>query len=87
MTIKIDLPPDLDEASVRGLEKEAREAVAVSLYRQEKLSHGQLAKFLGIGRGQVDEVLGRHGAFDEFTAEEIIKQADSLQRLREAGPR
>ncbi|MGD0769821.1 MAG: UPF0175 family protein [Tepidisphaeraceae bacterium] len=68
------------------MEHEARESVAVRLYREQKLSHGQLAKFLGIGRGQVDEVLGRHGPFDEFTAEEIAKQAQSLQRIREAGP-
>lgn len=87
MTITIQLPPNLDDASIRGLEQEAREAVAVRLYREQKLSHGELAKFLGIGRGQVDKILGRHGAFDEFTADEIAAQAQSLERLRDASSR
>jgi len=87
MTITIDLPPNLDDGAVRRLEKEAREAVAVRLYREQQLSHGQLAKFLGIGRGQVDEVLARHQPFDEFTSEEIAQQAQSLEHLRKAGPR
>jgi predicted HTH domain antitoxin len=85
MTITIDLPLNLDEGSIRQLEKDAREAVAARLYREHQLSHGQLAKFLGIGRGQVDEVLARHEPFDEFTAEEIAQQAQSLERLRKAG--
>ena len=87
MTLTIELPSNLDEGSIRGLEKEAREAVAVRLYREQKLSHGQFAKFLGIARGEVDGVLGRHGAFDEFTAEEIAIQAQTLRHLREAGLR
>jgi predicted HTH domain antitoxin len=87
MTITIDLPPNLDDDSIRRLEREAREAVAVRLYREQKLSHGQLAKFLGIGRGEVDEVLGRHGPFDEFSADEIAQQAQSLKHLRESGQR
>jgi hypothetical protein len=35
MTITIDLPPNLGDDAVRRLEKEAREAVAVRLYREE----------------------------------------------------
>jgi len=87
MSITIELPADLDDASIRQLEQEAREAVAVRLYREQKLSHGQLAKFLGIGRGEVDEVLGRHERFDEFTADEIAQQAQALEHLPQAGSR
>jgi predicted HTH domain antitoxin len=82
MTITIELPSNLDAGSIVHLEREAREAIAVRLYREQQLSHGQVAKFLGIGRGQVDEVLGRHERFDEFTAEEIAEQAESLKRIR-----
>ena len=87
MTITIDLPPNLDEQSIRRLEQDAREAVAVRLYREHQLSHGQLARFLGIGRGQVDDLLARHEPFDEFTADEIAEQAQALERLRKASPR
>ena len=82
MTINIDPPFNLDEESIRRLEQDAREAVAVRLYREHQLSHGQLAKFLGIGRGRVDEMLARHEPFDEFTADEIAEQAQALERLR-----
>ena len=81
MTITIDLPPNLDADSVRRLEKGAREAVAVRMYHEQQLSHGQLARFLGIGRGEIDGVLARHEPFDEFTAEEITEQARSLDSL------
>ena len=54
MTLHIAIPEDLDTASVRQLDREVREFVAVQLYRQGKLSHGKLAKFLGIGRGEAD---------------------------------
>jgi len=82
MTITIELPSNLDESAIPQLEREVREAVAVRLYRRQKLSHGQVAKFLGIGRGEVDEMLGRHERFDEFSAEEIAEQAEALRRLR-----
>jgi predicted HTH domain antitoxin len=87
MTITIDLPANLDEQSIRRLEQDAREAVGVRLYRDHQLSHVQLAKFLGIGRGQVDDLLARHEPFDEFTAEEIAEQAQALERLRASSKR
>ncbi len=82
MTVIIPIPDNLDEALVRELDQAAREAVAVRLYREGKFSHGQFADFLGIGRGQVDEVLGRHGVVDEFTADEIAAQVKASRSLR-----
>ena len=49
MVVTIPIPDDLDDILVRELDHAAREAVAVRLYQQGKLSHGQFAKFLGIG--------------------------------------
>ena len=85
MTLNIPIPNDLDETSLRELERDAREAVAARLYRQGKMSHGKLAEFLGIGRGQVDELLARHGVLDEFTAEEIAEQARVSRDARQQG--
>lgn len=82
MTVTIPIRDNLDEALVRELDTAARGAVAVRLYREGKLSHGQLANFLGIGRGQTDEVLGRHWVIDEFTADEIAAQVQASQGLR-----
>ena len=81
MTLNIPIPPGLDEATIHKLDVTAREAVAVQLYREGKLSHGKLAEFLNIGRGQVDELLARYHVVDEFSAQEIVDQATAL-RLR-----
>lgn len=81
--VTIPIPDDLDEVLVRELDTAAREAVGVRLYREGKLSHGQFADFLGIGRGKADEVLGRHGIVDEFTADEIAAQVDTSREVRD----
>jgi len=52
MTLSIPIPEDLDEALVHQLDQDARQVVAVRLYQEGKLSHGQLAKYLGIDRAQ-----------------------------------
>jgi predicted HTH domain antitoxin len=82
MTVTIPLPDNLDEALVRELDHAAREAVAARLYREGKLSHGQFAKFLNIGRGEVDEVLARHGIVDEFAADEVAAQVQASRSAR-----
>jgi len=87
MTLHIPLPEGLDDATVRELDFAAREAIAVRLYRQGKLSHGKLARFLCIGRGQVDELLAAHGVLDEFSAAEIAAQVEALSRLPRRLPR
>jgi len=80
MTLSIPLPDNLDPAQLDDLNHAAREFVAVRLYRQRQLSHGQFAKFLGIGRGQVDDILGRHGVVD-MTKEELDREFESIRRM------
>jgi len=82
MTLQITIPAGLDEATIHKLDTAAREAVGVQLYREGKLSHGKLAEFLGIGRGQVDDLLARHHVVDEFSALDIAEQAATLRQLR-----
>ena len=86
MTLRIPIPEDLSEPLVRRLHQDAREAIAVRLYKEGELSHGQFASYLGIDRGQVDELLARHGVADEFTVDEIAEQARALRQLRETRP-
>lgn len=87
MTVTIPLPDNLDEALLRELDHAAREAVAVRLYREGKLSHGQFATLLGIGRGEVDDVLARYGIIDEFSAGEIAAQVQASRTARQRGDR
>jgi predicted HTH domain antitoxin len=83
MTLTITLPEDV-ERSLRqrlgdGLDAAAREAMAVELYRQSLISHGQFAGLLGLSRAGADEVLKRHGVVDELSPEELDAQISSLR--------
>jgi hypothetical protein len=80
MTLNIPVPAELDPAQIDELHHAVSEFVAARLYRDGKLSHGQLARFLGIGRGEVDEILGRHGVVD-LTKEELEREFDSIRRM------
>jgi predicted HTH domain antitoxin len=80
MTLSVDVPGNLDQATLDDLDKAVREFVAVRLYREGRISHGQFAKFLGVGRGVVDEILGRHGVVD-MTKEELKGEFDSIRQM------
>lgn len=82
MTLTVPIPDNLDKAVVDDLDHVVRETIAVRLYREGRLSHGKFAEYLGIGRGQVDEVLARNGVVDEFTPEEITEQVRASRELR-----
>ena len=83
MVITIPIPDDLERklrAETPDLDNAAKEAFLVSLYRQGRLYHKQLAEFLGIDRWQTEEVLRRHGVSD-LTPEEIDRQFETVRRM------
>lgn len=80
MTLSIPVPDNLDKAQLDDLNHAVREFVAVRLYREGRLSHGKFAKFLGVGRGEVNEILGRYGVVD-MTKEELDREFQSIRRL------
>lgn len=85
--LTLQLPDDV-EAALRGrvegdLSLYAREALAVQLYRDRKLTHGQVGRFLGISSYQVDTVLKSHGGVDELTSAELADQVSVSQRVRQ----
>ena len=82
MTLTVPIPDNLDKAVVDALDHAVRETIAVRLYREGRLSHGKLAEYLGIGRGQADDVLARNGIVDEFTLEEIAEQVRASREFR-----
>lgn len=80
MTLTVQLPPDL-EITLRqsiGGDSDAymREALAVQLYRERKLTHGQLQTFLAVGSYEADAILKKHGGVDELTPEELAAQGE-----------
>lgn len=86
MNISFEIPPGIEQAlrtNGRDMNHEAKEAYLVDLYRQEQITHYQLAEALGLSRYETDGVLKRHKVWLELTPEELAAQAASL---RDAGP-
>jgi hypothetical protein len=86
MTVTVELPSELEAAirrSVGGdLNAYAREALAVQMYRDRKLTHGQLQLFLGVSSYEADVVLKKHGGVDEITADELVDQLSASRAVR-----
>lgn len=82
MNIMFEIPRDIEE-QLRGhgadLNADAREAYLVGLYRQERITHHQLARALGLSRYETDGVLKRHKVWLELSPDELADQAASLR--------
>jgi len=85
MTISFELPREIEQQirqNVADLNRDARESYLVDLYRQDLITHYQLAQELGLSRYETDGVLKRHQVTMLVTAEEIRAQAASLREVR-----
>lgn len=66
VTVTIDLPPELERVFARSgvdLGRTAKEALAVALFREGKLSHAEVGTALGLDRFETDALLKRHQVF------------------------
>ncbi len=69
MSVSIDLPTELETTLRRqmvDLDRAAKEALLVELYRQKRITSHELASALGIDRFAADELLGRHGVTEDL---------------------
>jgi hypothetical protein len=86
MTLTVELPIDLEAAIRRNVEGDlnayAREALAVQMYRDRKLTHGQLQRFLSVKSYEADTILKKHGGVDELTADELAAQVQASHDVR-----
>ncbi len=85
MNVSFEIPLDIGQ-QVCGqgvdLNGEAREAFLVELYRQDRITYGQLQRALGLDAYETDGILKRHGVGLEITAEELRDEALSLRHAR-----
>lgn len=85
MTVSFQLPSNIEEQLRRelvDLDQVAKEAALVELYRQEQLSHHELATALGLDRFETEALLKRHRVTEDcVTPEELDKQLATLRRL------
>jgi predicted HTH domain antitoxin len=81
--MNVAIPDDLAESA--GLtETEAREELAVSLYKTERLTLAQAARFAGVDRVAFHRLLTRHGVpinYDFSDFEQDLASLRSLGRL------
>lgn len=85
MSISFEIPQDIEqELRTNGLDlnREAKEVYLVDLYRQERITHRQLAEALGLSRYETDGVLKRHEISPNVTAQEMRAQAAALKDAR-----
>ena len=64
MNISFEIPTviagELDATNSADFNQEAKEAFLVELYRQDRITHHQLAEALSLSRYETDGVLKRH---------------------------
>lgn len=84
MAVTVELPSDLEQrlrAETPDLDFEAKEAMLVELYRQEKLSRYELSLALGLSRFETDAVLKKHRVTEDLPTPEDLEE--DLRRARE----
>lgn len=85
VTLTIDLPAELEKtlsSSEGDLSQEAKEALAVSLFRQGKLSHVQVGRALELDRFETDALLKRHQVTaGGLTFDDLELDRASLERV------
>lgn len=90
MSITLDLPSDVERRlrkTVPNLDTEAREAVALDLFRKESITHFELGQMLGLDRFQTDALLKERGEFAQsLTLADVESDRQSIKELlRETG--
>ena len=85
MSVTFELPREIEKSlreQLGDLDRAAKEALLVGLYRQQKLTHHQLSSALGLSRFETDGLLKRHEVFHDLTAEDVARESEGLARLR-----
>jgi len=85
MAVTIQLPTDVEQrlrAEFADLDTEAKETLALDLFRRGKLSHYELSKVLGLDRFQTDAFLKRHNVLEgSLTMQDLDEQSQMLDRV------
>ena len=90
MSITLDLPSDVERRlrkAIPNLDTEAREAVALDLFRKQSITHYELGQMLGLDRFQTDTLLKERQEFAQsLTLADVESDRQSIKELlREMG--
>ena len=85
VTVTFELPPEIEErlrSEGANLSAGAREAFALELYRQERLSHYELAQMLNLDQVATSELLQRHRIYrGALGMEDLEADRQTLEQL------
>ena len=82
MAVTIELPTDIEQdlrRSFGDLDRTAKEAMLVELYRQDKLTHRQLGEALDLDRFETEATLKKYRVTEDFPSDAEYEAA--LSRL------
>ncbi len=69
-------------ASALPYDQAAKEAMLVQLYRQQKLTHHELAILLKLSRFDTDALLHRYGVNYNISAQDVANEAASIRLVQ-----
>lgn len=82
LTIADEVISDLRNSGEKSLGRRALELLAVDGYKKGELSEYQVRVMLGFdNRFEVDAFLKEHGAYYDYTSEELTRDTAALQKL------
>jgi predicted HTH domain antitoxin len=84
MTISFEIPPSIQQrvqSEGADLNRAAKEAYLIDLYRQGVITHDELSETLGLGFHQTQQLIKEHGAGDDFSFEEFEAERALLREL------
>ncbi len=91
MNLTLDIPADsesLVRSAVSGaLDIYTREALAVRLYRENRVTKPEAQAILEYSRFEFDALLKQSGGHNEFSVDEIWEQAERARELSTEGGR
>jgi Uncharacterised protein family (UPF0175) len=85
MTISFEIPREIEQrirTNGTDLDRKAREAFLVELYREQEITQHQLGEALGLDDYETDGLLKRYGVGYDLTLEEFEAQRAFLRESR-----
>ncbi len=90
MAVTFELPPDVEKklrAETPDVDRRAKEAFAIELFRRGRLTHAELSQVLGIDRFDTDALLKRCQVFQgSQSSDDIQTDRDTLARVLGTAP-
>lgn len=87
MELTITIPNEVAATARNGSGQSVRrllEYIGAELYKADVITGSQLQEMLGVDRFELDGILKSHGVFFDYTPEQLAREAQTIQRLKES---